>query len=163
MVRVREFSLTCAYILVYAFRARATTDYLSIFILALYVTIALSHVLYTMARGHSSRTWEKLEEFVVMVLNSRQEPILLANTCAGIERTRTIGLNSRILVMNGNNSTEKRAVGGEEEEVQLVFTDEQHGGTSLGRVVPDAKYGTNQHHRRRRRYRRSISRHRSRS
>lgn len=125
--------------IVYAFRAAATTDYLSIAVLALYVLIALSHAAYTAIRGRSSRAWEKLEDFVVLMLNSRQAPDRLANTCAGVERARTKGLPSRIrVVKSGGTSMQKQNA---EEEVQLVFVDEQHDWTITGKVEPDTKYG----------------------
>lgn len=124
---------------VYASRARAKTDYLSIAILALYVVIALSHAIYTVALGRSSRSWEKLEDFIALLVNSRPAPDALGNTCAGVERIRTKGLNSRTVVLGGNGDRkaeqgeEKEAGSGtqeyngcwpEEEEVQLVFEDE---------------------------------------
>jgi len=72
----------------------------------------------------------------VLMLDSRQAPDQLANTCAGIERARTKGLRSRILVVKSGGSSF------EEEEVQLVFVDEQqHDGTTFGTVLPDTKYG----------------------
>lgn len=89
------------------------------------------------------------------MLNPRQAPNALSNTCAGTQRVRTKGLNARIVVVSGNSNLNERTdakVEGAEgpvssdcgtggEKVQLVFIDEQREGMTYGRVLPKVKYG----------------------
>ena len=141
--------------LVYAYRARTATDYVSISVLVLYVIIAISHASYNTARRRSSGAWENFEDFVALPLNFRQ-PDALANTCGGVERVETRTLNAKIVVVGGGNETEARTTERHskiyetletstqhtmKEEIQMIFVDEDCSGTSFTKVNSDVKYG----------------------
>lgn len=105
-------------LLVYAFRAREVTDYLSIAVLAMYIIIAVSHAAFNIARGRSSHAWEKLEDFASLLLHSKHVPDSMANTCAGIESARVKAMNARAVVVvvggggGGIDSTNSKKVEG---------------------------------------------------
>ena len=134
---------------VYAWRATATTDYLSIAVVLTYVCIALAHVLWVLVRRRSSNAWERLEDLLALAHSSQPEPSILQNTCAGIDRATTRSRCVRIIAV-GHPS-------GEEEQVQIVFTDGDAGrgrGARFRDVEVDKEYG---------RARREYSRRRSRT
>ena len=138
---------------VYAYHASATTDFVAIAILFVYIFIATAHLLYSLIRRRSSRAWEKLSDWVALALSSRPDPQVLSNTCAGIEDPHTRAKNVRIIVRGGetagkvDDEDEEAGEGGgtnfvrEEEEVQMVFVDSMHDGTMFGRVEAGVKYG----------------------
>ncbi|KAL8635260.1 MAG: hypothetical protein Q9228_007231 [Teloschistes exilis] len=145
---------------IYAFKARTPTDFGAIAVLALYIVIATIHTAHTIFRRRTLSAWQRLEDFAALLINSRQAPLALGDTCSGIECAATRAKAARIVVV-GHGSTEG-GVGSRhkdiedsggleeqkemeclgEEEVQLIFVEEAaNGSRSLGRVEPDVKYG----------------------
>ena len=126
-------------------------------VLALYIVIATIHTAYTIFRHRTSSAWQRLEDFAALLINSRQAPLALGDTCSGIDCAATRAKAARIVVV-GHGSTEDRVgtrhkdikdsssytgvLEEREEEVQLIFMEEAaNGSRSLGRVEPDVKYG----------------------
>lgn len=133
-------------------------------VLALYIVIATTHTAHTILRRRTSSAWQRLEDFAALLINSRQAPLALGDTCSGIDRAATRAKAARIVVV-GHGSTEDgvgsrhKDIGDSssytgvleeqeemeclgEEEVQLIFVEEAaNGSRSLGRVEPDVKYG----------------------
>ena len=139
---------------VFAYRAKAKTDFASIAIVLVYVCIAMAHFLYCLIVQRSSRAWEKLEDLLALTHSSRPDSSVLSNTCAGMKDSGTRAKMVRIVVMAGG--TEKSAENDEEEqlgtstlsalmrddeEVQMRFADSMHDGTTFGRVEARTKYG----------------------
>ena len=133
-------------------------------ILALYIVIATIHTAHTLFRHRTLSSWQRLEDFAALLINSRQAPLALGDTCSGIDCAATRAKAARIVVV-GHGSTEdgvgirhkdiedsssytgvleeqKEIECFREEEVQLIFVEEAaNGSRSLGRVEPDVKYG----------------------
>ena len=140
------------------------TDFVAMAILALYIVIATTHTAHTLFRHRTLSGWQRLEDFAALLINSRQAPLALGDTCSGIDCAATRAKAVRIVVV-GHGSTEdgvrikhkdiedsssytgfleeqKEIKCFGEEEVQLIFVEEAaNGSRSLGRVEPDVKYG----------------------
>ncbi|KAL9630512.1 MAG: hypothetical protein Q9164_006377 [Protoblastenia rupestris] len=149
---------------IYTFKARVPTDFGAMAILALYIVIATIHTAHTLFRHRTLSSWQRLEDFAALLINSRQAPLALGDTCSGIDCAATRAKVARIVVV-GHGSTEdgvgirhkdiedsssytgvleeqKEIECFREEEVQLIFVEEAaNGSRSLGRVEPDVKYG----------------------
>ena len=148
---------------IYAFRARTKTDYFAMGVLAIYVLCALIHTISTIIQSQSSRAWQRPEDFVALLNNSRQAPGVLANTCGGTSLATTRASRARVLAMS-HEHVDRTADGGSgmaegnkdchclgqrseketsEEKVQLVFVQERpFRKCSWARLEPDVKYGS---------------------
>ena len=138
---------------VYAYRASAITDFVSIAIVSIYICIATAHLLYCLIRRRSSRAWENLEDLLALAHSSRPEPKLLSNICAGIEnpstRAKSLMILSRVSGAEGESdkiNEETEGIGREnfvmdEEEMQLVYMNSIPNGTVFEKVEADSKYG----------------------
>ena len=135
--------------LLYAYSASATTDYLNLTVLVLYVLTASPYLLYTVMSGRTPNAWEKLEDLIALAHTSRSASQILANTCAGIERAATRALDVRLLVLRRGKTElvdeeweEVEQFTGSEEEVQMGF-DEIEGGKGMvyDFVQVDRRYG----------------------
>lgn len=133
-------------------------------ILALYIVIATTHTAHTFFRHCTSSSWQRLEDFAALLINSRQAPVALADTCSGIDYAATRAKAAMIGVVRHGSTEDGVGIRHEdiedsssdtgvleeqkeiecfrEEEVQLIFVEEAvNGSRSFGRVEPDVKYG----------------------
>lgn len=118
----------------YGFHASRAIDYLAITVLIIYMLVALTHIAHLLVFRRSSECWDTLEEFMVLAQTSVAHTQDLDNTCAGIKRFRTMGLNSRI--RRTTNSTKEG-----HEELQLLI-DRTGLDAGTGEVKPGEEYGS---------------------
>ena len=82
----------------YAYSSKGTTAKVSIVILLLYSTLAVSHWLYLCWNGETSSSWDSGGEIAALALNSSQTD-KLRNTGAGIESTEVFAEQVRVIAV----------------------------------------------------------------
>lgn len=68
-------------------------------ILALYIVIATTHTAHTLFRHRTTSGWQRLEDFAALLINSRQAPLALGDTCSGVDCAATLAKAARIVVV----------------------------------------------------------------
>ena len=107
----------------YAYSWNGTTQKAAVAILAVYILLALAHIVYSTYTGHSSNAWDSAPEIVALAVNS-QPTKTMHNTGAGIHYSGVFKANVRV-----------RAKG---EYLKFVFDDTEDG----CRVIdPNCYYG----------------------
>ena len=103
----------------FCFKASAITDFLSIAVLLSHIALALAHTLWLLQTGRSSTCWDTITELIALIQNSRQAPIALENTCAGIRHLRTFSKMAVIRATNAGEDPDHDP--GEAHHVELIF------------------------------------------
>ncbi|KAI9699318.1 MAG: hypothetical protein M1836_002928 [Candelina mexicana] len=83
----------------YAYSSQGIAIKFALAILLLHVLLAFAHTIYSVWTGLSSSSWDSATEITALALNSSPSKAL-QNTCAGIERVATMGLQVRIMERN---------------------------------------------------------------
>jgi hypothetical protein len=98
------------------------SSFLAMSVLLAHALLALGHIVWVLFDRRTSRSWESVSELIVLAQNSMPSFKILANTGAGIEKTRTFAQLARIRARNdADNEDEAR--------VELVFEHETTEGT----------------------------------
>lgn len=102
--------------------------------LSLHIIVAIAHTTRLLLTERSSACWETFEEFVLLAQVSKTDTDDVANCCAGIKISSTMGLNARIRPI-----PHRAARKGKQEYLQ-TFISKNH--SKLTEVVKEGKpYG----------------------
>lgn len=108
------------------------TDYLSITVVFLYISVVLAYLGRTIRARRICTTWTSAEEMILLAQTSHQNEMSdLRNTSVGIRHASTMGLSTRIRAL---------ANPGNHEPIQLVISASRDD-DDLGRVEEGMEYG----------------------
>ena len=104
------------YITGYAYRT-TLAQYLSMTVLLVHITIAVSHMVWVAFQKRTSRSWSSVAELIALAYNSRPELRTLVNAGAGINKSRTF---ARMVKIRARRNMDDPGA----EHVELVFQPE---------------------------------------
>lgn len=112
-----------------AYKASTTTDYLALSVVIIHLVIAVGHTVLLLTRKESSGCWDTLPELLALAQQSAPSTTVLKNTSTGIYRLNSFRNTVRVLISRDN-----------EEHVELRF-DKDNVGDDLRRPIVSRKYG----------------------
>jgi hypothetical protein len=128
-IYILAVALANLYLLLAAYKASTTTDYLALSVVLIHLVIAVGHTILLLKPKESSGCWDTLPELLALAQQSAPSTAALKNTSTGIYRLESFRNSVRVLISRDD-----------EEHVDLKF-DKDRVGDVLKRPVVSRKYG----------------------